>query len=77
MHLREVNEHRQRLANSIQSFVDAAATPEQRDMILAQLVDALSSFGRSGLVDGADDSAGRMMIENVTRGVLPSRGGEG
>lgn len=50
MNMRERNLHRQRLANSIEAFVISAQTPEVRDFILAHLVEAVASFGSSGLL---------------------------
>jgi hypothetical protein len=50
LHLRERNLHRQRVANSIESFVDSAVTPEVRDVILAHLVESVVDFGISGLL---------------------------
>jgi hypothetical protein len=47
--------HRQQLTNSIQSFVDAARTDEHRDAVLTRLVDAVSTFGSSGLIGSSDD----------------------
>ena len=56
-HMREQNLHRQRVANSIPSFVDSAVNPDQRDQILSQLIGAVATFGNSGLVSGRDDLA--------------------
>ena len=50
LHLFELNGHKQRVANSTESFLAAAQSPEQRDNILAKLVDAVVSFGDSGLL---------------------------
>jgi hypothetical protein len=47
--------HRQHLTNTIQTFVEAARTDEQRDTILVKLIESVSSFGSSGLVGGGDD----------------------
>ena len=71
MHMRELNLHRQRLANSISSFVEAALTPEQRDYILSRLVDAISSFGNSGLIDSGEDllSQSKMNMPNISVGL--------
>jgi hypothetical protein len=41
MHMREVNLHRQRIANSMAAFVEAAATAEQADVIFGRMVDAV------------------------------------
>lgn len=50
LHMVEINEHRLRVANSIESFVNSALEPQQRDLILAKLVESIVNFGDSGLV---------------------------
>ena len=59
LHMSEKNRHRQRVANSIGAFVDSAGTPEQRDMILSQLVESVTQFGNSGLIQGGSDNVYR------------------
>ena len=59
LHMSEKNRHRQRVANSIGAFVDSAGTPEQRDMILSQLVESVIQFGNSGLIQRDDDNVYR------------------
>ena len=73
LHMSEKNRHRQRVANSMGAFVESAVTPEQRDLILSQLVDAIVQFGHSGLVQREDDYAYRpkMTIDSITR-TLPT-----
>ncbi len=73
MHMSQLNMHRQRVANSIASFVESAVTPEQRDFILAQLVEAIITFGRSGLLPKEDDAIGpsKVSLDTITRTVLP------
>lgn len=75
MHMFQHNLHRQRIANSMAAFVESAITPEQRDLILAHLVDAVSAFGTSGLLGKEDDGLNtpKMMIDSITR-TLPSSG---
>ena len=67
------NKHRQRVANSIESFVESAITPEQRDSILSKLVDSISDFGSTGLLSTEENnsSSQKMIIDNVTRSVSP------
>jgi hypothetical protein len=69
MHMSQHNRHRQRVANSMQAFVEAAITPEQRDLILAELVNAVVDFGTSGLLSKEDDAvyAPKMTIDSITR----------
>ena len=73
MHMSEKNRHRQRVANSMGAFVESAVTPEQRDLILSQLVESIVQFGHSGLVQREDDYAYRpkMTIDSITR-TLPT-----
>ena len=69
LHMSEKNRHRQRVANSMEAFVQSAITPEQRDLILSQLVESIVQFGHSGLVQREDDSVYRpkMTIDSITR----------
>ena len=73
LHMSEKNRHRQRVANSMEAFVQSAVTPEQRDLILSQLVDSIAQFGHSGLVQREDDYAYRpkMTIDSINR-TLPT-----
>lgn len=69
LHMSEKNRHRQRVANSIGAFVESAVTPEQRDLILSQLVESVIQFGSSGLLHREDDNASRpkMTIDSIMR----------
>lgn len=69
LHMSEKNRHRQRVANSMSAFVESAVTPEQRDMILSQLVDSIVQFGNSGLVQREENSQSRPRtpIDSITR----------
>lgn len=73
MHMSQHNLHRQRIANSMAAFVESAITPEQRDLILAHLVDAVVAFGDSGLLSKEDDSihSSKMTIDTITRTFTP------
>lgn len=73
LHMRQHNLHRQRIANSMAAFVESAVTPEQRDLILTHLVDAVAAFGSSGLLSKEDDSinTSKMTIDNITRMFTP------
>ena len=76
IHMRELNLHRQRIANSIGSFVESALNADQRDTILTRLVEAICNFGNSGLLTENDDMAtpSRTIIETVTKSVTsPTR----
>lgn len=69
MHMSQHNQHRQRVANSMAAFVEAAVTPEQRDLILSQLVYAVVDFGSSGLIPKEEDVvySPKMVIDAVSR----------
>ena len=75
LHMSEKNRHRQRIANSMGAFVESAATPEQRDLILSQLVESVIQFGNSGLLQKEDDYLYRpkMTIDSITRTLTPPR----
>jgi hypothetical protein len=56
MHMAEKNRHRVRIANSVESFVNSALEPQQRDLLLAKLAGEIIDFGESGIIRGqADD----------------------
>ena len=69
MHLREQNLHRERVANSVAAFLGAATSPEQRDVILARVVDAITALGNSGLLSDNDESMSpaKLILETVPR----------
>ena len=69
LHMSEKNRHRQRVANSMGAFVESAATPEQRDLILSQLVESVVEFGNSGLIQREDEHFYRpkMTIDSISR----------
>ena len=69
MHMAQHNQHRQRVANSIAAFVESAATPEQRDLILSQLVDSIAHFGSSGILRKEDESiqVPKVVVDNLSR----------
>lgn len=75
LHLYHQNTHRWRLANCITAFMDAALTPEQRDLILARLVEAVASFGTSGLLQHADDAITpqRLVFDSLVKNFTSSR----
>ncbi len=55
MHMAEKNRHRVRIANSAESFVNAALEPQQRDLLLAKIAEAIIDFGDSGIIKGDRD----------------------
>ena len=72
LHMFQRNLHRRRVANCIEAFVQSASTPEQRDFIYAQLVEAITQFGDTGLVEGGEkDNLGtKLTIDNITRSIV-------
>lgn len=69
LHMYQYNQHRQAVTNSIEAFVAAAETSEQRDVILASLVNAVVSFGQSGLIQNEPDNIhpAQMIIDTAPR----------
>lgn len=69
LHLYQHNLHRQRIANSIEAFVNAAITDDQSDRILEKLVESVVAFGQSGLIQNEDDSihASKLTIDSITK----------
>jgi hypothetical protein len=69
MHLREQNLHRARVANTMDAFLGAASQPEQRDIILARMLDAIVAFGNSGLLTDSDESMSpaKLILESIPR----------
>jgi len=61
----------------MESFVESASTPEQRDLILAHLVDAVATFGTSGLIRKEEDTIhpSKMIIDSITRNISGQSGG--
>lgn len=45
LHMVERNRHRVRVANSVEIFVNSTLDPQQRDLILAKLAEAIIDFG--------------------------------
>ncbi len=67
--LRQRNKHRQCIANSIESFVNSALTKDQRDVIFANLVQSVISYGDSGFEAGNSESifSGKIPIDAMTK----------
>lgn len=68
-HLHEHAKHRLRTANSYTTFIDSAQTEDQRDVILSKLVDTITHFGSSGLLQTDDDAIhpSKMTIETINK----------
>ena len=59
MQLREANAHRARLANSVNAFLVASESPQQRDIILTRLVEAVGEHPDAGFVKSGTDNESR------------------
>ena len=73
LHMSEKNKHRQRVANSMEAFVNSTTSDEQRDFIFGQLVESVVQFGNSGLLPGEDDNVYRpkMTIDTILKSLSP------
>jgi hypothetical protein len=58
----EKNRHRVRVANSVESFVNSALEPQQRDLILAKLAETIIDFGDSGGITHDHDEMGSQVF---------------
>ena len=69
LHMVEKNRHRVRVANSIESFVNSALEPQQRDLLLAKLAEAVIDFGDPGIIKNERDepSSGTLSGDLVGR----------
>jgi ABC-type multidrug transport system fused ATPase/permease subunit len=69
MHMREVSLHRQRIANSMAAFVEAAATDEQGDAVFSRMVDSVVGFGASGLILESDEQVlpAKLAVDSIIR----------
>jgi len=68
LHMHQHNLHRKRIANSMASFAESAMNSEQRDLILSQLVESVSNFGTSGMINKDSDKSG-ISIDSITKTV--------
>lgn len=75
LHMHQHNLHRKRLANSMAAFAESAMTNEQRDLILSQLVESVSNFGTSGMINKESDKGG-ISFEAITKTVSNLKGKE-
>jgi hypothetical protein len=57
------------------AFVEAARTDEQRDLILGRLVDAVATFGNTGLLANDEDimPSPKMTVETVLKNLSSPR----
>ena len=71
LHMKEHNLHRKRIANSMEAFVESAINDNQRDYILAHLVNAIATFGQSGLLGKEENTGSKMTIESIMKNIGP------
>ena len=69
LHRHQQNHHKYTLAKSLPTLIRAGESPQQRDLIFSQLVDALADFGSSGLITGKEESIhpSRVVVDSVAR----------
>jgi hypothetical protein len=62
--------HRAHLATLIQQLVNAGENADQRGAIFIKMVDAIASFGSSGLISGSDDAASLKIVSDFLPSLL-------
>ncbi len=67
IHLKEANYHKQVMTNSLKAFVESGSTNEQRDLILIKILESLTNFGNTGLVEQSSESNQKMTFEYLTK----------
>lgn len=72
LHMKEMNEHRLSVANSVESFVNSATDVSQRDLILAKLVESIVHFGDSGIVKSERDESSSTLPADFIGRILTS-----
>jgi ElaB/YqjD/DUF883 family membrane-anchored ribosome-binding protein len=70
-HMIEHNQHKLRVTNSIEAFVAAVRTKEQKDLVLSKLIEAVTEFGDSGILDKEEKPSGfpSVIFEALTKNV--------
>jgi hypothetical protein len=68
-HMIEHNEHKLRVTNSIEAFVAAVRTNEQKDRVLSKLVESVTEFGDSGILGNEEKppSMPSVIFETMTK----------
>lgn len=69
LHMMEHNQHKLRVTNSIEAFVAAVRTKEQKDLVLGKLVESVIEFGDSGILGKQTDGPAlpSVIIEALTK----------
>jgi hypothetical protein len=67
----EHNQHNLRVTNSIEAFVAAVRTNEQKDLVLSKLVESVTEFGDSGIIGKEEKPSGLpyVIFEAMTKNV--------
>lgn len=70
-HMAEHNQHKLRVTNSIEAFVAAVRTDEQKDLVLSKLVESVTQFGDTGILGDKIDSGSlpSIVFETMTKNV--------
>lgn len=68
-HMVEHNRHKLRVTNSIEAFVAAVRTEEQKDLVLGKLVESVTSFGDTGILGGQTETPGfpSIVVDSITK----------
>lgn len=74
LHMREKNKHRVRVANSVQSFLNATNEPQQRDLMLAKLAEGIVDFGDSGIIQGDKDESHSVLSNDLIARIFAAVG---
>lgn len=71
LHMIEHNQHKLRVTNSIEAFVAAVRTNEQKDLVLSKLVESVTEFGDSGILGKQGEASGlpSVIFESMTKNV--------
>ncbi len=71
LHMIEHNEHKLRVTNSIEAFVAAVRTNDQKDMVLSKLVESVTEFGDSGILSNQGEAPGlpSVIFESMTKNI--------
>jgi hypothetical protein len=74
LHMIEHNQHKLRVTNSIEAFVAAVRTSEQKDLVLSKLVESVTEFGDSGILgkQGDTSSLPSVIFETMTKNISKS-----
>jgi hypothetical protein len=71
LHMIEHNQHKLRVTNSIEAFVAAVRTNEQKDFVLGKLVESVTEFGDSGILGKQGETSGlpSVIFETMTKNI--------